>query len=240
MNILICHRDGRLTAKITDFGLSKSALSKQSKSSGEGTAAYKAPEEDVSSALDMFSFGGLLVFMFGEHHKHPFTGLGDHQINKRMIKFEMSNQDVEVPELEEVGDEYFQDCARKCFRLDPSKRPTAQQLLDEFMQRVNMDEKAQVKAEIESSIVPQQNTRSVRFHLFFRVTSKSACCRGRSPLALASLAVVHSVVLVGLRGTALAAALLVSVRSTQTLGFAATTAVSTAAVVLAAATRAAE
>ena len=78
-------QSGRFAANITDFGLSKSNLSKNSENK-TGTPAYKSPEygnADLTEAIDLFSFGGVLIFMFGAHHAHPLSDK-DHTEIERM------------------------------------------------------------------------------------------------------------------------------------------------------------
>ena len=104
MNVLVKELDGRFRAKLIDFCLSKSKISKNSKSNA-GTPAYKCPEygqEAPSGAVDMFSFGGILVYLFGEDHVHPFDDLDDDGVMRVMIPCHKHGKVLCAPNLETI------------------------------------------------------------------------------------------------------------------------------------------
>ena len=88
MNVLIKEVNGRFVAKLTDFGPSKSKISKHSKNK-YGTAAYQPPEygmQELNGAVDVFAFGGILIYLFSDDHVHPFSDLDDHAIVRNMVR----------------------------------------------------------------------------------------------------------------------------------------------------------
>ena len=134
MNILLTEGDGRFVAKLTDFGLSKSKFSKKSKSDA-GTPAYQPPEygqEELDGSVDVFAFGGVLVYLFGDEHVHPFENLNDGAITRRMVHCYAQNVPLDVPELQTIEDAEIRDIATQCLSTQSASRPTARELLEHF------------------------------------------------------------------------------------------------------------
>ena len=134
MNILVKEGDGRLMAKVADFGLSKSKISKHSKDNA-GTTSYQPPEhgqEKLSGAVDVFAFGGVLVFMFGEEHVHPFDDLDDGEIARKMIRCYEHDKPLVVPELETIAVPEVREIAGLCLSARSGSRPSARELLERF------------------------------------------------------------------------------------------------------------
>ena len=74
--MLVTKTEERIAAKIADFGLSKSRLSRSSMSEC-GTSAYLPPEhgkegEVLSGSVDVFAFGGILIYVFAYAEKRCF------------------------------------------------------------------------------------------------------------------------------------------------------------------------
>ena len=164
MNVLLKEVDGRIVAKLTDFGLSKSKISKKSKSRA-GTPAYKSPEygqELVSGSVDVFAFGGVLVYLFGEDHVHPFDDLDDDGVSRMMIACHEHNKSLVVPELETIEVAEIREIAGRCLSTRSGARPTSRELLERF--RLCRD-----------VLVARTRTSSATFvypiHNFFRVNS---------------------------------------------------------------------
>ena len=155
MNVLLKEVDGRVVGKLTDFGLSKSKISKTSKSA-DGTTAYKPPEdgeEELSGAADVFAFGGVLIYLFGSDHVHPFEDLSDNAIVKRMIKAFQSGLDMNIPELETIEVDEIREIATKCMRTQSGERPTAHELLDQFSELCGLSGNVQVENAAEDMTV---------------------------------------------------------------------------------------
>ena len=134
MNVLLKDVNGRVAAKLTDFGLSKSKISKSSKMK-EGTPSYRAPElgeEELSGAVDVFAFGGVLIYLFGEDHVHPFDGLDADVISRKMIRCYDQQKALKVPELETIEVPEIREIASHCLSTQSGSRPTAHDLLDRF------------------------------------------------------------------------------------------------------------
>ena len=120
MNILLKEEDGPFVAKVTDFGLSKSKISKRSKNNA-GTAAYQPPEhgeEELSGAVDVFAFGGVLIYLFGEDHVHPFDDLDDGAISRKMIRCYEHGKPLVVPELDTIDVPEVREIAGLCLTPD--------------------------------------------------------------------------------------------------------------------------
>ena len=155
MNVLLKEHQDRVVAKVTDFGLSKSKISKVSKDKA-GTSSYKAPEvgeESLTGAVDIFSFGGVLVFLFGDRHVHPFSDLQDGDIERHMVRCYELKKDPRVPEIDSIGDDMIQSYAKRCFSVNPDDRPSAQELLEEFSQLCGLSATSQLNSALEDAMI---------------------------------------------------------------------------------------
>ena len=158
MNILLKEGSGRLMAKVTDFGLSKSKISKQSKSNA-GTAAYQPPEygqEELSGAVDVFAFGGVLVYLFGEEHVHPFDDLDDGAVARRMLRCYEHEKPLVVPELETIDVPELREIASECLSARSGSRPTARELLERFSELCDLPGRVQMEQATEDVMVKVQ------------------------------------------------------------------------------------
>lgn len=118
-----------IDVKIGDFGISK--LVATSGPGGAqtfvGTPGFMAPEvlksKPYSTAADIWSFGAMLYEMLAL--QAPFAEVSwDSDREKRVM-------DGEMPDFSSIDGqlELFLPALRECFSLDPSKRPTASELL---------------------------------------------------------------------------------------------------------------
>ena len=158
MNILVKEEDGRFVAKLTDFGLSKSKISKQSKSNA-GTTAYQPPEhgqEELSGAADVFAFGGVLIYLFGEDHVHPFDDLDDGAIVRRMVACHAHGKPLVVPELETIEEPNIREIASQCLSARSGSRPSAEELLERFSELCGLSGSAQMSHAVEDVMVKVQ------------------------------------------------------------------------------------
>ena len=145
MNILLKECEGRIVAKLTDFGLSKTNISRHSGTKA-GTPAYKCPEygsDEVCDAVDMFSFGGVLVYLFGEEHAHPFEGKDDDEIHRMMVACHQHNVALNIPELETIREQKIREIAAECLNADAGLRPSAGDLLDRFSELCELSKEIQ-------------------------------------------------------------------------------------------------
>ena len=158
MNILITETDGRFQAKLIDFGLSKSKISKSSKVKA-GTPSYKPPEnglEPLSGAVDVFGFGGVLIYLFGEEHVHPFDDLDDDAISNRMMYCYKEKMPLNIPELETIEVDAIREIASECFRTDAGLRPTASELLEKFNNLCGLSNSTQIGNATEDAMMKAQ------------------------------------------------------------------------------------
>jgi serine/threonine protein kinase/TPR repeat protein len=120
-NILIVNRKGNLTPKITDFGISKKALSvKASRFTSSfvgGTLQYGSPEQHRGEPLkyntDLWSFGVIVYEIFIE--KPLFGSKEQNTIIQNVL-----NKDVDF-ELKKLPQKW-QEVASACLLRDPSER----------------------------------------------------------------------------------------------------------------------
>ena len=157
MNVLLKQMDERIGAKLIDFGLSKSKISKTSKSKA-GTPGYKPPEhgKELSGAVDVFAFGGVLVYLFGEEHVHPFDDLDDEGVQRMMIECHDQRKALDVPELESIEAVEIREISRQCLSTESGSRPTARVLLDRFSDMCGLSGSAQVGSAAEDMMVKVQ------------------------------------------------------------------------------------
>ncbi|KAI9482603.1 hypothetical protein BDB00DRAFT_857051 [Zychaea mexicana] len=125
-NILV---EGDGVCKISDFGLSKKndydeVYDQNSRMSLRGSVYWMAPEvvknEPYSAKVDIWSLGCTVIEMFTG--QRPWLTL-----NQIATLYNLGCQkSPDVPEdMSDVGKDFL----RQCFQIDPSKRPTAAQLL---------------------------------------------------------------------------------------------------------------
>ena len=158
MNILVSKDDRRVVAKLTDFGLSKSKISKSSKSNA-GTTAYQPPEygqEKLNGSVDIFAFGGVLVYLFGDEHVHPFDDLDDGAITRRMLHCYAQNIPLDVPELETIEVPEIRKIASQCLSTRSASRPTAHDLLEHFSDLCGLTGSAVMSNAAEDAMVKVQ------------------------------------------------------------------------------------
>ena len=158
MNVLLKEVNGRFVAKLTDFGLSKSKISKQSKSTA-GTLAYKPPEsgeEELSGAVDVFAFGGVLIYLFGDSHVHPFENLTDDAIVKKMVRCYEHGKPLVVPELDDISIPEIREIASQCLSARSGSRPTVHALIGRFSKLCGISGDSQVSYAAEDVMVKIQ------------------------------------------------------------------------------------
>jgi hypothetical protein len=132
MNVLLCHRDQRYWAKISDFGLSQvkssSRMSSAAQAKSVGTTAWKAPElfglkPKYSSASDIYAYAMVLWEIAAR--ALPFIGVDESEIRAAIKEGERA----EMPE----------DCPKALRRLierlwdqKPERRLTTSQIIAEL------------------------------------------------------------------------------------------------------------
>ncbi|MBS0350641.1 MAG: protein kinase, partial [Proteobacteria bacterium] len=131
-NILL---DSRKHAKVADFGLSilKSSSASHSKSGGggsrggAGTLPWMAPElhdeKPNSQETDVYSLGVVLWEIVSR--KMPYAGLSGDQMIPRTLQGKRDPLPDPCPEV-------FRLMILACCKLEPSERPTAEQVADQF------------------------------------------------------------------------------------------------------------
>jgi formylglycine-generating enzyme required for sulfatase activity/tRNA A-37 threonylcarbamoyl transferase component Bud32 len=138
-NILLVKQDGQLTAKISDFGISKdTAAGGQSASMMAGTLAYMAPEQfapakygidgKIASNLDLWSFGIMVHELLTD--SSPFGSRdGDTTIEQIMEQFHTTDLSQEIERLREP----YKSVVKKCLVVNARERiRKASELINHF------------------------------------------------------------------------------------------------------------
>ncbi|MEU3335390.1 serine/threonine-protein kinase [Streptomyces sp. NPDC006668] len=134
--------------RIIDFGIARderlleSALT--TPGSVLGSPAYMSPEQvkshRVTSASDVFSFGGTLYF--AATGRHPFNGENDYEVLVAVCERDADLTSVPEPVRSVIAD---------CLRKDPTERPTAAQLVTRLAGgETGAEEEAIARAEVEA------------------------------------------------------------------------------------------
>ena len=124
-----------------------------------GVPAYKPPEngfEELSGAADIFAFGGVLVFLFGEQHVHPLNELNDNGISRRMIECYDKKSVLEVPELQTIEHRKLREMATECLRAEWESRPSASDLLERLWELSGVRESDRMGQEAQDALVKVQ------------------------------------------------------------------------------------
>lgn len=134
-NILAFPSEDGYQLKITDFGLAKEAgeaASESKKYNYRGTPDYMSPESvpprcEIETAMDIWSLGCVVLVMFTGEEMWRATG-GEVLDPEEIIRL-LASTDV-MPEIPKDMSEIGKDFLSKCLQRDPSKRWSAQKLLD--------------------------------------------------------------------------------------------------------------
>ncbi|KAL9644993.1 hypothetical protein ABK040_004486 [Willaertia magna] len=134
-NILV---DERSNVYLTDFGCSKkmNSITQQDldDKSITGTPNYIAPEcikdQNYTRAADIWSFGCTVCEMFSQNPPwfHVLSKFEQPVHPIQLMHYIMTNEDDSV-EIPSNASEVAKDFIRQCLQRDPSKRPSAKQLL---------------------------------------------------------------------------------------------------------------
>ncbi|CCH60098.1 hypothetical protein TBLA_0C02940 [Henningerozyma blattae CBS 6284] len=136
-NILL---DGEGICKISDFGISRKSkdIYSNSEMTMRGTVFWMAPEmvdtkQGYSAKVDIWSLGCIILEMFAG--KRPWSNL---EVVAAMFKIGQSKSAPPIPEdtlplISQDGRDFLDDC----FKIDPEKRPTAEQMLDHLFSQVD-------------------------------------------------------------------------------------------------------
>jgi outer membrane protein assembly factor BamB len=134
-NILLT-RDG---PRVIDFGIARAAEAATITQTGMavGSPSYMAPEQasggETGPPGDVFALGAVLTY--AATGKTPFGGGSIPQLVYRIVH--------EQPDLEGIADPALRALVAACLDKDPSRRPTAVQLLDRLTQPARLDQSAQ-------------------------------------------------------------------------------------------------
>ena len=146
-NILLSEKEGKVTAKIADFGISKNLGFDDQAASTQllGSVEYMAPEQfnptkygvnkKVGTNLDLWSFGIIVYELFTQ--STPFgnrsTGLSNEEILSNIL---FKNIVIEYNRLEEP----YQTIVRRCLVKQASERvQNATELLDILEKRISIE-----------------------------------------------------------------------------------------------------
>ena len=121
--------------KLTGFRFAISDSSNTPDSEDTLYQCYNAPEEwnrDLFQYRHIFSFGVLLIYMFGEGEKQPFSEQDD--ISRYFVKRAKNGCELKCDMLETIQDANIRKLAAQCISIKPEKRGTArdvqQRMLD--------------------------------------------------------------------------------------------------------------
>jgi serine/threonine protein kinase len=137
-NVLVCKDpcNGYLRVKLSDFGLSKKmALSSEEMMKTRcGTPAYAAPEilngQEYTYKVDIWALGVIMFVML--YLKYPFTGDTLFEMYDNILAGKM-----DFPDESAKSSPQAQRLLGKLLEIDPQKRPSAGQVLeDEWVQKL--------------------------------------------------------------------------------------------------------
>ncbi|KAJ6230997.1 f-box only protein [Anaeramoeba flamelloides] len=145
-NILLTEEEGRMIAKIIDFGTSKKKDTGQSLRTVCGTYRYMAPEvaraESYSYQCDVYSFSLILLEMISK--ERPFLDLTENQIFA--FHFKNTNNNPKRPKISEQIDPEIKTLIETCWSEEPDRRLTFEEVynqLDEIIERLEIQEEQQ-------------------------------------------------------------------------------------------------
>jgi tRNA A-37 threonylcarbamoyl transferase component Bud32 len=132
MNVLLCHKDQRYWAKISDFGLSQVKSSSRMTSAGQaksvGTTAWKAPElfglkPKYSSASDIYAYAMVLWEIAAR--ALPFIGVDESEIKAAIKEGERADIPENCPEA-------MRRLIERLWDQKPERRLTTSQIIAEL------------------------------------------------------------------------------------------------------------
>ncbi|GLD99032.1 hypothetical protein PINS_up007750 [Pythium insidiosum] len=132
-NVLLTAGDSasqRMSAKLSDFGVSRAMSPQQSMTTGVGTSRWLAPEVitgggDYDTSCDIYSFGVVLTEL--DTHSLPFGNVRgpDGTMLPDVAVLRLVAQQRIQPALSSTCPEMLVLLARQCMAYDPDERPTA-------------------------------------------------------------------------------------------------------------------
>ncbi|CEM22044.1 unnamed protein product [Vitrella brassicaformis CCMP3155] len=132
-NILV---DGLGNIKISDFGLARIIDgTSRSVTMGAGTHGFMAPEaydptKRLSFASDIWGLGGILVEILGGKKPFPqLSGLTPERAMGEAMRLHKEGVKPEIP-TGKLFPPHVRRIIERCFEYEPSKRPTAKEVLD--------------------------------------------------------------------------------------------------------------
>ncbi|KAH9598797.1 Protein kinase domain [Trypanosoma melophagium] len=124
-------------SKLSDFGASRSLQKIYTSTQLEGTPFYIAPEAvrgKVEKASDIWSFGIMMAQILSG--KIPWPNVG--KMNPHAFLYSVGHVETFLPQVDESIPAEAKDIIMRCCIHDPSKRPTARELLrDPFFGQTN-------------------------------------------------------------------------------------------------------
>ncbi|KAJ3437849.1 f-box only protein [Anaeramoeba flamelloides] len=145
-NILLTEEEGRMIAKIIDFGTSKKKVTGQSLRTMCGTYRYMAPEvaraESYSYQCDVYSFSLILLEIITK--ERPFHDLTENQVFA--YHFKNTNNSPKRPKISEEIDPEIKTLIETCWSEEPDRRLTFEEVynqLDEIIERLEIQEEQQ-------------------------------------------------------------------------------------------------
>lgn len=128
---------------IGDFGLSANILNEKNPGWKLGCTIYYSPPEQIKNSAprkssDIWAFGMVMYqFLIG---KDPFGFLRDYRKIEKDAFYKLIKQDNVRPKIpEEFEEDHFNESTimKKCWKLNPSKRPSIEHIIDRLLQALN-------------------------------------------------------------------------------------------------------
>ncbi|MCB9232629.1 MAG: protein kinase [Bacteroidia bacterium] len=162
-NIFLVEKDGIITAKIADFGLSTS-LDNPSEGTPytEGSLHYMAPERlnpgkflsvnhaHPSMEADIWALGAIIYFIFTG--QAPFAKTGDRFTSNDVIAYKITEEPL-PQDVETIPDPY-QVIVRRCMIKDPARRPINVDMLVKIIKDHGLDQTRKLEAKKQAQNVP--------------------------------------------------------------------------------------
>ena len=141
-NILLklpCDKDGVPVAKISDLGVAKAVETnkniRQRLTKLPGSPGFMTPEAfyenpDYNTSLDMFSYGGVVLFVANHLWPDPSApNIWDRKTNKLVAFTEIQRRQRYLDEMKN-GTEIWRSTVEGCLSNDPDERPEIAQVSD--------------------------------------------------------------------------------------------------------------
>ena len=122
---------GHFKVKITDIMLSRILNSRTREGHDSYVEGYEAPDiwsEENAKFRDIFSLGGIMVYLFT--HQQPFSNRNS--VDRYLVSCSIKGSEIECSELNFMDDVEVEQIIIQCLSINPLNRPPAEKLRDRF------------------------------------------------------------------------------------------------------------